>query len=345
MLNRWGKSLILMVLLCMSGQQLSAQSFSPDGKQILFPRYDPQGIAMQAIVNTDGTGLMEILQSVGCPIAKWSPNGKYILLSNAKREVKIYTLKTGKTQTLTHPIEPPFVWREDSSAFAGVLIKKNKFTQIETRELCRFDREGYPMGRVPLHDLQLASQAPLYWIPNTDELVFMTNEQAQMNVYVTDSMQLRKVSSSNDLVGMGQVTGTTDVIWARKGANLHYILMTLYRFNTMLTSVSRLNFPERLPPLNPDPRHAPDSIFSVKFSPDGSHLIVIALMSEAGKKIYRSYTLKIDGSEVTAFDRYATPPDFLYNWSPDGKQLTWMWGMKLMIGNVDGTNKVKIFTN
>ncbi len=344
MLNRFFKVCLLTVGLCLGAVAVSAQTFSPDGKQILFPHYDTLGNSVQAVINTDGTGLTTLPDSLGSVVAKWSPNSKYVLFGNADREVKLYQFKTGKTKLIARNVEPPFAWREDSASFAGVLVSKDKKTLLETRELCRFDRDGYPMGRIHLGDIRLAPFAPLIWIPSTDEQIFMTNDKASINAYMTDSTQFRKVSSSNDLIGMGRVGNTQEVVWARKGPNLRYILMTLYRFNTAVSSVLRLNFPERIPALNPDPRHAPDSIVSVRFSPDGTRLILIAHLTEPQKSLYYAYTMKTDGSEVYLVDKYATPPDFLYSWSPDGQRLTWMWKSKLMIGNLDGAGKMKLLT-
>ncbi|MCX6381146.1 MAG: hypothetical protein NT023_17020, partial [Armatimonadetes bacterium] len=288
MLNRIFKACMVAMGLCLGTGQVSAQTFSPDGKQILFPHYTPQGSPVQAIVNTDGTGLMEIPESSGSVVAKWSPNGKYILFGNAQRKVKLYQIRLGKTRTIAHNVEPPFAWREDSVTFAAVRVSRDQTTQRETRELCRFDRDGYPLGQTHLGDIRLAPFAPLYWIPNTDEQIFMTNEQTNVNAYLTDSHELRKVSSSNDLIGMGSIGNSQHVVWARRGRNFRYILMTLYRFNATLTSVSRPEFPERIPALNPDPHHAPDSIFNVRFSPDGSRLIVVARVTEAQKSLFQA---------------------------------------------------------
>ncbi|MCX6382250.1 MAG: hypothetical protein NT023_22700, partial [Armatimonadetes bacterium] len=83
----------------------------------------------------------------------------------------------------------------------------------------------------------------------------------------------------------------------------------------------------------------------VRFSPDGSRLIVVARVTEAQKSLFQAYTMRVDGTEVHLIDKYATPPDFFYNWSPDGQQLVWMWKSKLMTGNMDGTGKTKILVN
>lgn len=345
MLNRFFRAFPLVFLLCLGAGSGFAQAFSPDGTQILFPRYDAQGVAVQVIASVNGANPIEIPDSSGALAAKWSPNGKYVVFGNAQREARLYTVKTGKTRLIARNVEPPFAWREDSASFAGIQVVSDKKTGLESRRLCRFDRDGYPMGAVPLGNVQLAPFAPLYWVPSTDELMFMTNEQGSVNAYLTDSKDFRKVSSSNDLIGMGRVGNTQHVIWARRGPNLRYILMTLYQFNAALSSVTRLNFPERIPAMNPDPHHAPDSLFNVRFSPDGSRLVVIARVTEGQKSLYHAYTMRVDGSEVYLLDKYATPPDFLYNWSPNGAQLTWMWKSKLMTGNYDGTGKTKVPTN
>ncbi len=339
------KHLFWLVLLLLCPLTIQAQTFSPDGTHLLTSARNANGQVALAIITLDGKNVEILPDSVEATIGVWSPNGKQILFLDKARRAMLYTLEKKTAQMLAEGIEAPLTWREDGKAFAGIKVTLEK-DGTPTRELCRFDIEGYPMGRTSVSDLSIEPRYPLHWIAGTDEVALFARHREEANAYLTDANSLRRISTSHDLHGLGAIAGGKQLLWARRGMNLRYILMTLYRFNTTISTVERLTFPERLTPLNPNPRTAPESLGQVAFNGDGSFLLLTVTIKVNGKEVLRLYSTKGDGTGTRLLHEFTTPPkkvpSFPARFSPDGRRVVWEEGESLFQCDVEGTNKTKI---
>lgn len=335
---------LCVVLLLATPFVAKAQTFAPDNSLLLVPAKDANGTPVLALITPEGRDYTVLPQSQGAVIGAWSPDSKKILFVNSNRVLSLYRLKEQRTQVMANNVEAPLTWREDSIAFAAISVVEEKTGTV--RELSRFDREGHIMGRIPLNDLTLDPRYPFYWISQTDEVAIFARNPKGTNCYVTDADQLRRVSTSDDLHGLGSIGGGKSLIWARRGENLHYILMTLYRYVTQISTVERLVFPERLPLLNPNPRTAPEALKSVVFSNDATRILVTAVVKTGGKPALNLFSLKGDGTEMHLLHRFTTTwdrvPPFPAQFSADGKLVAWMDAGQLFVCNTEGTNKTKL---
>jgi Tol biopolymer transport system component len=124
--------------------------------------------------------------------------------------------------------------------------------------------------------------------------------------------------------------------------------------DTTHRTVIRLKFPDRIPALNPDPRHFPNELNYVAFSPNGAHLALNAEMPKAGNPkiaLNTLYTLTIAGSEAKRIHQIEAPPkgksdSLLPAWSPDSKRIAIQVlrekSAELYLCNPDGTAKTRL---
>ena len=86
-----------------------AAAFSPDGTWIAIQRVvDPNvPTAGLFLIHPDGTGLRRLTDDAsGAGYARWSPDGKQILYSNAASQLWVVDVASGKTQRLSDPADP-----------------------------------------------------------------------------------------------------------------------------------------------------------------------------------------------------------------------------------------------
>lgn len=339
--------IILWLLLLLIGLPLlgQGQSFSPDGSLLLVPAKDNEGTPILALITPTGKDFTPLAQSKGAVTGVWSPDGKSILFVDSAHSLFLYNVKEKATNGITSNVEGPLTWREDGMAFAAISVTQDK-DENTIRELSRYDKDGHIMGHIPLGDLKIDVRYPLYWISQTDEVAVFARHQEGTNCYITDADQIRRVSTSHDLHGLGAIGGGKSLLWARRGENLHYILMTLYRYVPRLNTIERLTFPQRLPLLNPNTRTAPEVLKDVVFSSDGTRILITAVVKVADKTTLNLYSLRSDGSGMKLLHKFATPPAnvpaFPAQISGDGKQVAWFDNATLFVCNTDGTGKTKI---
>ena len=151
------------------------------------------------ITTLDGKIQVPVDQSQGATTGVWSPSGKSVLFCTSSQNLYIYNLKTQRSQAVAQNVEGPLAWREDGTAYAGISVVKEKGQTH--KELSRFDREGHIMGGIPLEELQIDPRYPLYWISQTDEVALFARTPKGANCYLTNSDQLRRVTTSDDLHG------------------------------------------------------------------------------------------------------------------------------------------------
>lgn len=235
-------------------------------------------------VNVDGSGSAEIAGTESGVNPSISPNGRYILYDIPVTGNNLVTSRlmlldsvTGKAIAIGQNVESPFAWREDSSRFAGIQQGINQliawFYLISVK--------GVTLKvKIPAN---VNTFTRSIWLPHTDNIALLGGVQPPANsaagappatdVYTVEYGVVNRISSSGDVLGLGLTPDGKNLIWARRGKNLRYILLTLYQFNLDKRTVRRLPFVEEVTGIN-SPRRAPSSIGEVAISPDGKRLAV-----------------------------------------------------------------------
>jgi Tol biopolymer transport system component len=321
--------------------------FSPDGKQIIAST--AKGLA---IMNVDGTGLQLVAEGEKSWSPSWSPDGKHILFVKAQDEegdLFLYDTQTRKSRKLGAEYEPTVGWREDGKKFAD--IHKTK----DGHEAVFYDlTEGGINLKVSLGDVSPGSMNVI-WLPNTDNIAFIGETNEIRNVYTIESGELKKITSTGDIIGLSLSADGKKLLWARKSANAKFIICTLYAYDLDKRSVSRLPFPERIIGLNSDMKRAPTSVEYVSFSPSGDWMTLLVGYSKADPKSSDDQTtacwvVRMDGSQARQV--YKCPLHdsnsamVLPVWSKNGNQLALMEledkTIKIAIFRPDGTGGRRI---
>jgi Tol biopolymer transport system component len=296
-----------------------AQDFSPDGKQVVVS----WGQSL-TLLNTDGTGAQPLPGGENGILARWAPDARNILFvtqSGDKYTLKLFNVARRTARAIGDNIKAPVAWREDGKWFAAVHVKPdgvNELLWYSVAENGITQRANLPSTANPVG-------SSMVWLPNTDDVALLGQDG---NVYTVEAGEVHKVTTSNDVIGLGLARDGKHLVWARIGPNLKYILMSIYSYDLTARSVQRLVFPERVALLNPDPRHGPETLLYVTFAPDGTHLALIAIIKSQtipkGPVNHFScvYSIRMDGTAarlVSKSDRGELPER--PTWSRDGRNL------------------------
>lgn len=235
-------------------------------------------------VNVDGSGSSRIVGTDSGVSPSLSPDGRYILYDmpvtgNSLVSSKLMLLDsvTGKAIAIGQNVTVPFAWRDDSSRFAGMQQGLTQFSAwfylLSAKGVTL--KVKFPPA-VTIFDRAI-------WLPHTDNIAYLAGVQPPVNsapgtppmtdVYTVEYGVVNKISTSGDVLGLGMTPDGKNLLWARRGKNLRYILLTLYEFNLDKRTIQRLPFEEEVSGIN-SPRRAPNSIGAVSFSPDGKRLAV-----------------------------------------------------------------------
>jgi Tol biopolymer transport system component len=259
----------------------------------------------------------------------WSPDGKFIAYVQQSQEkvqsLIVYNTVTNRTRKLGDRYNPGYAWREDTRRIAAL-----RTTPSNKTELVVFTLPDFAVTqRVTLP----VESAFMVWLPGTDDLALIGGKKGsdKSDVYIEESGEVKKVTTTGDVLGLALSSDGKKLLWARKSPNLKYILLSIYSFDLKNRDVVRLPFPNQVPGINPNPHQAPDSVDFVSFSPDSTRLAVSTSWksgpdAKSGSSRYRTlFSVKMDGSEARAVRKnlvtkeatgWMTPA-----WSRDGKQL------------------------
>jgi Tol biopolymer transport system component len=330
-----GQTAALLVLTCVArSSQARLLDVSPDGRQIAY-----SWVGNLIVSGIDGAGAQPIPGGEGVQFVLWSPNGRHLALgasSSGKSELKLYNMAERKTRGIGGNLRAPFAWREDGNRFACIHDLPNGSSEIVWYNLA----ENGVSFRATL-PLAVNASSPMVWLPNTDDLALVA---ADHNVYTVEAGEFKKVTTSNDVLGLSLFSHGKKLIWGRKGPNLKYILLTLYAYDLTARNVVRLNFPERVMALNPDPRTAPESVDEVLFSPDGSRLLLFVSQAPAGKPRYSAlYSVSMDGQQTKSIQRTMVAGESIdANWFKNGTGIGVLYrkgqGSKLFSTAPDGSS-------
>jgi dipeptidyl aminopeptidase/acylaminoacyl peptidase len=282
--------------------------FAPDGALVAAP-LGPAATPALALAPVTGGASRFVPGGEKPSWVNWSPDGASILFGtvrDGKPVAKLYDVKSSRTSTLGGGLTAPTAWREDGKRFAAVQRVDGGPLQLVQYSLADNGiplRVELPVAPSPLNDM--------VWLPGTDDIAYLGLDG---NVHTIEAGEAHKITTSNDIIGLGLMKGGKELVWARKGPNLRYILLSLYAWDLNKRSVRKLPFPDRVSLLNPNPRTAPQSVDAVAFSPGGTHFALRVTMPPAvsatapgkpapkpGSSRSAIYIVHIDGTRV----RYA----------------------------------------
>jgi Tol biopolymer transport system component len=349
------------LLLGLPLSSVGAQDASPDGASVALPW---KGFAQT--LNLQTGGLTTVPRGDGATQTLWSPNGRFLLFTSGRGEtsLRLFDTTTGSTRVLGANLTFPAGWREDSNRITLFHLPptgKKELIQYGVAEkgiALRLDATVLPNTSVQM-----------VWLPATDNVAFVG---ADGNIYTMEEGEFKKITTSGDVIGLALSGDKKSLVWARRGPNPKYILVTFYSYDLSSRSVRRLEFPGNIPGVNPDPSHAPLSIESASLSPNGL-LVALTLVEQAprpklspapastGKKPGAKpakpatlpapgpapkskvvYLVKMDGSQAFIAAKAAENASMTPFWSRDGATLFTLVsgaaGSSLSSRSVDGSS-------
>lgn len=203
----------------------------------------------------------------------WSPDGRTIATLADGHRLTLYDLARQRSRVAEEAAVTPVSWSPDSKSFAVVRAEETGALQVKL--LYRNGGTALTVD-LPFRALPVARMRPLAWIPRTDNVVLAGGAGDKIDLYLIDQGQVERLTSSSDILGFVVSPDGRRVLWARRSRNTRYIVFSLYEMTLQTRTVRKLNYPMVLPAVNPNPRHAPDSIDTVVFSPDGRRLAFVA---------------------------------------------------------------------
>ena len=277
---------IFLMVLCLPG--CVGFDFSPDGRSAAIST--PRGIA---ILPAEG-GLPRIIpESNDALMPLWSPDSSRILYSRRirdKNELFIHDVTSNRARQIGSGLGWPYTWREDGKKIAAV-----QELEDGDHELVWFDLVDGGIAQ----SVKVPEPLWMLWLPETDNVAFLASPNSTSNVFTVENAEVKQVTKTNDVVGLALSADKKSLLWARRGANLKFQLLSIYRYDLKTRSASRIEFPMRIPLINPDSARAPASLDYVTFAPDGSRLaIVVRKSKKQGKGAGACYVARMDGSEV-----------------------------------------------
>ena len=317
MFNRMRFRFAAVIVLGTSG--CGGMDFSPDGKSVAIST--PRGIVIMPVEGGTRELIPESRDSQG-PL--WSPDSKQILLTrqdSAKTNVYLYDTATRRKRRIGSDWTAPYAWREDGKRFAAVQKHENNSAEIVWYDLAEAGvAQAIPVSPEP---------AFMLWLPDTDDLAFMGGVSDKVDVYLVEGGEVKRITRTGDVIGFALSASRKELLWVRRGKNLKYQLLSIYRYDLARRSVARMDFPTRIPLINPDPRRAPTGLLYAAFSPDKKRLSVITSHTEGAGRKQRAYSacfsMRINGSEarlVRRTDGSERSNEFLFPvWSRDSSRL------------------------
>jgi len=350
--SRCGIFLLPFLALFLSGCLLD---FSPDGRSIVFTH----GGAKLGIINIDGTGYHELSGGEGGFAAAWSPDGRNIAFIREtvgakeaaasttesapdkleKKEVVVYDVeaKTSRVLADAGSAVATIAWNPDSQSFAMMRIRRDAQPPSERIDVVWYNLADGAIRRrviVPMADKYFTC-GKIAWIPNTDDVAFIGSQGSKNNIYRTRGENLKQITTTNDVIGLGVASDGKKLLWARPIARPKRELVLVYSYNLASAAVTRLNSPL----LPASSGTVPIRVVYADFSQNGAALAMGAACdepvrdktSEERQRFNVCYTAKVGEAtsklvhRTKSFEVVADPlgpdPALLPVWSKNGETL------------------------
>ncbi|MCC6730638.1 MAG: PD40 domain-containing protein [Chthonomonadales bacterium] len=253
--------------------------FSPDGTKLALTWGVGEGRATLGTIDLKGGEFRALAGGEDGVFPLWSPDGRYLLFQtrqDGRERLRLHDVGAGSTRTIGPDLQPPYAWREDGRRFAGVHRLEDGTLEVVWYNL----PEAGVTLRAPV-PFKGPAELRMVWLPGTDDLAVVGDTDGRRDIYLVEAGQAHQLTTSGDVVGLALSRDGKRLVWARKSRNPRYILLSLYAFDLASRSVTKLPFPDRVRAVNPDPRHAPESVEYVAFSPDGARLAALVTLPAA----------------------------------------------------------------
>jgi len=329
------------------GARAQSVAWSPDGRQAALPRLAPGGQMHMAIASADGTSVRPVPGGEGATFASWSPDGRFLALVG--EAALLHDTRTGRTTRMAAGGLPLVAWRADSHRVAGVCRLDDGALQVYWHNATEGGRTF--SLRLPVSQV-LTGPGQMVWLPATDDVALVGGDDSRRDVLTAEAGEVQRITRTGDVLGLGLSGDGRRLVWARRGPNLRYILLSLYDYDLKSRGSRRLPFPDRLAPLNPNPRTAPASLHRVVFSPDGSRFVLTAMMGGRGAAAPApaAFVVALSGLHVRLLHQSASVSDtesrvLTASWTPDSRRiLLWESGTPpvVRVYNADGTGASRL---
>ena len=293
--------------------------FSPNGSRVVFPAGEKNALH----VGRPGTDQVEPLKGTeGANAPRWSPDGGSIAFVS-DGELFAYRLTNGAVDRIAQNVRAPYVWSLDSRQLAALHV-----VEEGGLEFCWYDRpDAGPWRRVELPLDAVADDSPIVWLPESEGLAFIGQDQDGTNVFAIENGILRRVSTTGDVVSLGASPDGRTLVWARSAPHLKTLGFSLFAYDRRARGVTRLPFTGQLATPEAARKDAP-LVYRIYFAPGASRLAMD--VTHAGEQ--RIYTSRLDGAELRIVDRLRIPErkegeeepepqSLLPSWSRDGRRL------------------------
>lgn len=296
----------------------AAQVWSPDAKQLIIESSTPLRLdftSASAAVAPTPTPLLP--NNASGSLFAFSPDGKTLAYRNGSGSLVLMNLADGKTITLESHLEAPVSWAPDSKTLAAVCRNEagQLILHIDYRE------GGYRIKPItlPFHNLADTCR-PVQWVPETDNVLLAGGDGTKRDLWLVDAGIPTQLTQTGDALGFQVSPDGNRVVWIRRSPNTHYILFSLYELIINARSLRKLDFPSRLPQVNPNPHDAVDAVTQVVFSTDLSHIAFTSFQHKSPTTV-TVWLTDIKGSMIQKITTLASPSTALPSFSPDGHLL------------------------
>jgi hypothetical protein len=255
------------------------------------------GTSCVALVERESGSLRIVGSSSPQPGVRWAPDGSAFAFQGADGRdaaTRLYDVKGGSARTLTRAFGPPYAWREDGKRIAGVSRQDDGSLDVAFYSVTE---RGETFRVAAGVDEVLA----IYWLPNTDDVALLGRVGSKADVYLIESGQASKISTSGDVLALQLDVRRHELVWARSSRNARYILLTLYAFSLSTRSVRRLPLPPQVAAINPTPL-GPNAVDWVVIAPSCDRLAVLATYGQKADArsapqaaVRRLYSLPMSG--------------------------------------------------
>ncbi len=299
--------------MCFSGPfAASAQSWSSDGHTIVLPGRPLVLVDPATLSPEPRSGASAALPGIGAALPglatgtlpSLSPDGSKIAFLAFATNLTILDLTTRRSVTADTSAVSRAAWSPDSKFLA--YVHKDDKGGLELRTLHDNGDIALPVS-LPFQKLATGGINPVAWVPSTDNVIVAGGDGARTDLYLVDQGQVVPLTTTGDVLGFA-VSGTGErVRWIMKSRNTHYILFSIYDLEIGKRTLSKVDFPDRLPLVNPQPRRSVDTVLSAVISPD---LLQIAFLARGGPTVGSNSTAlfatDLRGARVVFVER-ATP--------------------------------------
>ena len=245
-----------------------AQAWSPDNSSIAIEGDTVKLVNIDKLMNSDSSG--STIDSIEYPLLgavksiAFSSKGTIVAYVTNDGNLMLLTSMGGIPVILEKNVVSPVIWSPDDKML-GCVRSVDK-GGLEYRSI---SIEGGVSAKsvLPFSKISLSSKS-ISWVPNTDNVILAGGDGSKSDLYLIEQGQVVPLTMNGEVQGFGVSKSGETVRWAQKSKNAHYILMSIYDTNIAKRTATKLDFPDRLAGVNPEPKRSVDSVKYVVFSPD-----------------------------------------------------------------------------